>query len=490
MAKKIVSVGILLAADGVDHVAFDAKASLLDWDIILFRPDIRDFTRYDYGMSDYQGKRCLNDHKSFALKEASAHWQREIREAVEIGKTVIVHLCKPEEIFVQTGRKEFSGTGRNQKTTNIVEPFSNYKALPISAKLTASQGREIVLHPDYRGVLASYWDRFGPSSIYEVTFAETDSNTCLLTRHGNKAVALHLMSAGGASGNLLLLPDIDFNDDIFFESASDDGDEDYDPFTDEARKFAASYVAEIVTLDRVLRQSNERSVEPEWAKAEGYIFTEEERLREELLLAEEAVERAQKKKDDLKAELAEAGQLRGLLFETGKPLETVILQALRALGFEAENFQDDANEFDAVFSSAEGRLLGEAEGKDSKAINITKLRQLTMNIDEDFGRDEVDVRAKGVLFGNAYRMTAPADRDAPFTDKCITSAVAQSIALVHTPDLFAVTRHVIESGNEDFAKLGRQVLVDSVGEVSFPPVPKAADEAEQINVAVVALKQD
>lgn len=486
MAKKIVSVGMLLAADEVDHVAFDTKASLLDWDIILFRPDIHDFTSYDYGMSNYLGKPCLGDHKSFALKEASAHWRREIKEAVEIGKTVIVHLCKPDEIFVQTGKKEFSGTGRNQKTTNIVEPFSNYKALPTSAKWTASKGREIVLRPEYREVLASYWDRFGPSSTYEVTFEEAEKNACLLTRHGSKAVALHMVSTVGASGNLLLLPDMDFNAENFFDSEADDGDAEYEPFTDEARQFAASYVAEIVALDRALRQGTERSVEPEWAKAQSYVFAEEERVQEELLLAEEAVERAQKKKDDLKAKLAEAGQLRGLLFETGKPLEAVILKALRALGFEAENFQDDANEFDAVFSSAEGRLLGEAEGKDNKAINITKLRQLTMNIDEDFGRDEVDIRAKGVLFGNAYRLTAPADRDPPFTDKCITSATAQSIALVHTPALFAVTRYVMESGDANFAKQCREVLVGSVGVVSFPAVPEAADEVEQIEVAEFA----
>lgn len=254
MAKKIVSVGMLLAADEVDHVAFDTKASLLDWDIILFRPDIDDFTTYDYSMSNYLGKQCLGDHKSFALKEASAHWRREIKEAVEIGKTVIVHLCKPEEIFVQTGKKEFSGTGRNQKTTNIVEPFSNYEALPISAKWTASKGREIVLRPEYREVLASYWDRFGPSSTYEITFEEAEKNACLLTRHGRKAVALHLVSAVGASGNLLLLPDMDFNADNFFDSEADDGDSEYEPFTDDARQFAASYVAEIVALDRALQQ--------------------------------------------------------------------------------------------------------------------------------------------------------------------------------------------------------------------------------------------
>ncbi|SNS87537.1 hypothetical protein SAMN05421763_103314 [[Luteovulum] sphaeroides subsp. megalophilum] len=483
MAKKIVSFGMLLAADGVDHVEFNTNDSLLDWDIILFRPDIHDFTSYHGGMTEYKGKLCLDDYNSFALKESSAHWRREIKEAVELGKTVIVHLCRPENVFVQTGNKKFSGTGRNQKTTNIVEPFSNYEAIPISTKWTAGRGREIVIRSEYKEVLASYWDRFGPLSTYEVTFSEADKIKCLLTRHGSKAVALHLVSAGDAGGNLLLLPDLDFGPKNFFNSEPDEDDADWEPFTDEARQFAATYIAEIVALDRALRQSIERSVEPGWAKAQSYIFAEEERLQERLLLAEEAVERAQKEKDNLKADLVEAGHLRGLLFETGKPLEAVILKALRTLGFEAESFQDGANEFDAVFSSAEGRLLGEAEGKDNKAINITKLRQLNMNIEEDFGRDEVDVRAKGVLFGNAYRLTAPADRDAPFTGKCIASAIAQSIALVHTPDLFAVTRHVMESGDADFARQCREVLVSSVGLVSFPPVPEAAEEVEQIEMA-------
>ena len=59
MAKKIVSVGMLLAADSVDHVDFVSKASLLDWDLILFRPYITNLTNYSYEDSNFQGKLCL-----------------------------------------------------------------------------------------------------------------------------------------------------------------------------------------------------------------------------------------------------------------------------------------------------------------------------------------------------------------------------------------------------------------------------------------------
>lgn len=472
MAKKIVSVGMLLAADEVEHIEFVSKTSLLDWDIILFRPDITNLINFDPGRSSFQGKHLLGDRTSFILKEACAHWRREIDDAVKIGRTVIVHLCKPKEIFVQTGRTEYSGTGRNQKTTNIVEEFSNYKALPVVEKWNVTQGREVVVRPEYRDILGPYWERYGSSSTYEVTFVDADKRACLTTKHGNRTVGLHI----GAAGNLLLLPDMDFDAEEFFDSVGEQDDDEYEPFTEAARQFASAYVAEIVALDRALRQGTQRTAEPSWAAAPDYLLTSERRLQAELLRAEEEVERAQKQKDELASQLVEAGQLRGLLFETGKQLEGVILKALHVLGFEAENFQNDENEFDAVFSSEEGRLLGEAEGKDNKAINITKLRQLTMNIDEDFGRDEVDVRAKGVLFGNAYRLTAPADRDAPFTDKCITSATAQSIALVPTPDLFRAVRHVLESGDAGFAKQCRMALVEGVGLVSFPAVPQAVEE--------------
>lgn len=470
MAKKIVSVGVSLASDDVDYVQFNERASLLDWDIIIFRPDIQEFTNYDYSMTEFQGKPCLSDKKSFALKEACAHWRRELKEAIEIGKTVIIHLCEPNEVFVATGEKATSGTGRNQKVTRLVDSFNNYSSIPVKFSWNVGRGSEIVLRSEFRGILASYWERFGPLSNYEVVVSGADKNACLTTKNGGRAVGL-LVGDNASNGTILLLPDMNFAPDSFFSIEDDQGDEDYEPFTDEARRFAASYVAEIVAIDRALRQDAERTSEPEWARVTDYSFSSESELQQELLRAEEAVEQAQRRKEDLKAELAEAGELRGLLYESGKSLEAVILKALRVLGFEAENYEDNKSEFDAVFFSPEGRLLGEAEGKDSKPIAISKLRQLAMNIHEDFERDEVDVPAKGVLFGNAYRLTPPPDRAEPFTDKCLASATSQSFALVHTPDLFMVCQYFIESGDAEFAKQCREMLVSGVGLVTFPKIP-------------------
>ncbi|MCH8088935.1 MAG: hypothetical protein IH955_02845, partial [Chloroflexi bacterium] len=131
-----------------------------------------------------------------------------------------------------------------------------------------------------------------------------------------------------------------------------------------------------------------------------------------------------------------------------------------------------------VFKSLEGRLLGEAEGKDNKPINIDKLRQLEMNILEDFEREVVTEMAKGVLFGNAYRLRPLDERDEYFTEKCTTAANRSGTALVRTPDLFRVAQYLSNRTDERFAKKCREAILGTKGGiVVFPEVPEVTSES-------------
>ncbi|MEH6555337.1 hypothetical protein, partial [Pseudoalteromonas tetraodonis] len=179
-------------------------------------------------------------------------------------------------------------------------------------------------------------------------------------------------------------------------------------------------------------------------------------------------------------EVKDLGRLRNLLFEKGKPLEYAILDALKIIGFEVSQFDDGKSEFDAVFESKEGRLIGEAEGKDNKAINIDKLRQLAMNIHEDLERDEVDEPAKPVLFGNSYRLQPIDERPEPFTTKCISAATTSSTALVFTPDLFHIAKYLKDKRDARYATKCRKAILTSIGKVNFPDVPQeSVTESEQ-----------
>lgn len=211
-----------------------------------------------------------------------------------------------------------------------------------------------------------------------------------------------------------------------------------------------------------------------------YALSSETALRTELLEADRQVEEAQKKKEDIQERLKDAGRLRALLFEKGKPLEKAIIQSLKLLGFAAAPYKSGDSEFDVVFQCPEGRLLGEAEGKDSKPVNVDKLRQLAMNIHEDLQRDEVSSPAKGVLFGNGFRLAAPSSREFQFTEKCINASKSSSTALVATSELYIAVQYLANQTDEEFAQRCRDAILSGVGMVAFPLLPsvKATDSDE------------
>ncbi len=466
MAKKILTVGLELASDDIAHEEFTSRASLLDWDIVLFKPLIGEFITYD---DQYKGRPSLSDSRSFQLKEACEHWRREIKQAVESAKTVIVFLPAVQEVYIDTGDRQYSGTGRNRATTRIVAPYDNYHSIPVDLSPTNTCGTAVRLASKGAEVLAPYWSEFAGVSEYNVLLTNTNFPACLVTKNGEKTVGV-LIRSKSSSGTLACLPNIEFYRDEFLDEKGEN-------WTDEAVQFSARFISAVISLDAALHSAGEVTPEPAWASDPKYALAVERSLRVDLLEAESQLELAQRNKEDIIEKLQSTGLLRGLLYEKGKPLENAIIDALRLLGFSAKPYKEGSSEFDVVFESAEGRLIGEAEGKDNKAINVDKLRQLAMNIHEDLQRDEVTTPAKGVLFGNGYRLTPPAERDIAFTEKCVTAAQSSSTALVATQDLFRAARYLADQEDASYATECRKAILNANGLTSLPEAPFAGNEA-------------
>ena len=467
MSKNILTVGFQLASDATQYEGFRSKISLLDWDIVLFKPLISEFLSY---CGTYQGKPSLGDTSSFQLKESCEHWRREIKQAVETGKTVLVFLSPVQDVYIDTGERQYSGTGRNQKTTNIVVPYTNYAAVPFLSKPVNATGSAMKLASLGAEVLAPFWADFGALSEYKVLLDAAVPGICLTTKNGDKPVGA-IARSKSSSGTLVLLPDIDFYPDTFVKREAKK-----QIWTPVAHQFAARFLSSVVALDKALRSSAEVTPEPGWSTSSAYILAPERTLRSELLDAERRVEEAQRIKEELLERLKTAGRTRTLLYEKGKPLEYAIIEALRTLGFAAAPYKEANSEFDVVFECAEGRLLGEAEGKDTKAVNVDKLRQLAMNLHEDLQREEVSTPAKGVLFGNGYRFDPPAERAVQFTEKCIAAARSSSTALLATSDLFVAVQYLSEQSDSEYAKQCREAILGGVGAVALPVPPPTAPE--------------
>jgi len=137
--KKIFSVGYPFPGGEVEQFDFDSKQTLLDADIIVFEPTLGNY----YAPSTYKGKPSLSEQSSFETQEALSHWRTELKAAFEAGKVIFVFLAEPIQVFIHTGKKEYSGTGRNRQTTNIVAPISSYTAIPLNLTINWTYARVI-----------------------------------------------------------------------------------------------------------------------------------------------------------------------------------------------------------------------------------------------------------------------------------------------------------------------------------------------------------
>ncbi len=471
MPEKIVIIETRLPHDEVEFVSLHSQNSLLDYDISVFNPDISSF--YGYPGDNYLGKPSLNDTNSFNLKEKLSHWRQEILGAIRAGKTVFLLLNELQEVYIATGEKSFSGTGRNRQVTRHVTVISNYELVPGGIDVVNSKGTAMKLH-GRDNILATYWSELEPVSGFRVFISGEGVRPLVITKTGNKTVGAYLKYKD-APGTLVLLPYLDFDREDFTRTTRG-GNE---LWTEKATQVGKQFVSAIIGVDNILKEGREFAPAPDWVAKEKYVLVKEQQIRNELLTLETKIDAIQKQKEQLQQTLAGETELKRLLYEKGKPLEAAILKSLKLIGFEASRYRAGDSEFDVVFGSGEGRLIGEAEGKDNKSINIDKLRQLEMNIHEDYSRDEVKEIAKGVLFGNAYRLLPPEDRSDFFTEKCITAAKRSNTALIRTTDLFHVSKYLSSTEDKEFAKICREAILDAVGVVVFPDTPELETQASR-----------
>lgn len=451
MAKsEIFCIGIDVPGDEFQYFHYDSDVSLLDADIILFEVDM-DYC-IDYSNPTHQGRPSLTAASSVENRRSLKHWRKQLNLAFDAGKTIFVFLRAPVEVFAHTGTQEFSGTGRNQRVINIVGLIDSYMAVPLEFDLMVSgEGKKVSLTQEGR-ILASYWQAVKDISYYEILYEHKESSPLMVTKSGNKTIA-SLFS--GKSGNMLLLPPINFS--------SDDN---------KALRYGKSFLKSIVEVDKSLRCSSSRGPVPEWALGPEYQLEGELKTISRIEAIDDKIRKMGKEREKCEIELEHESLPKCLLSESGKALEAAIIDALKIIGFKAEGYVDDESEFDIVFESSEGRFLGEAEGKDNSSINIKKLQQLERNIQEDFAKDHVKDYAKGVLFGNPARLTKPDERKALFTKKALSAAKRSGLALVNTPDLFPIIQYLKRNKDESFCEKVRACFKDTSGDIIvFPSIP-------------------
>jgi hypothetical protein len=432
-------------------IPYISDVSLLDYSIVFMDPELPPLERiyFDGGGS------CYSIDAGRALVSAIQHWSNELRMALVSGKTVFVVLNSEEKDSFATGYSTPRKGSRNYTT----EALNNYRVLPVDLELRNAKGRRLKATDSlFKGIHQILGEEFQ----YKVVVGAQLSNVGF--RVDGSAVVGGVCSLKGLPGHLVLLPYFDLTEMV------EEGPDEWE-WTDDAVKLGRQVVGQLVAIDRSLRTVTQETPQPDWAQ-DARMPSEVLKLEHEMEELDATLREMEERKITLTEKRAEYSRFIGLLYENGKPLEALVEASLKLLGYSSENLEEGDLEIDHVILGPSGiRMIGETEGRDSAAIDVSKFRQLESNINEDFEREDVDSPAKGILFGCGNRFTEPKERAAGFTKKCMINAQRLGTALVNTSDLYEVVVSILDDpDDEEFKHQCRTALETTTGEVvKFPP---------------------
>lgn len=200
------------------------------------------------------------------------------------------------------------------------------------------------------GILDNFYNRFKELLQYNITYEKVMLNNTLFNRSLSTNSQINSQSIDIFTGrdknkilssiikienrgNILLLPEVVF----------------------EETKDLTDLLNIIVEIDKKLK--NIKNPKPQWLENnDNYSISISESIKSKLADIDKEINKLNEKKTELNQNLEKEEQIKDLLFENGKPLENAIIEALRILGYEAENIYIDNNEIDILAKSPEGEM--------------------------------------------------------------------------------------------------------------------------------------
>lgn len=467
MAKELLTIGYQIPSFEKNEIDFQSNTSLMDSDILLISPESISPSSYGDWVQFSGGDGCYGIRASKAFKNKITQLKKETNDLLESGKTVFIILSENQSYHIANSVSIGKGGVQEYNTSYS----SCYDFMPIDiGSVVSATGKKVIFSGN--NIFANFNSQFKDFLEYRAYLENVEGGDVIFTGNHQKRTLGAIYKVG--NGHLITLPMIKFDEDEFTETEEVDGEE-HEIWNEQGVAFGNSLVQCLVEIAEKLTSLSEETPAPTWLSREDFSIQKEEKINALMQKNTEKIKKIQEKNEKLEQDRNEAAVLKSLLFEQGKSLENGVIRALEILGYQAENYNDGMLEMDQVIISPKGfRYIGESEGKDTKAINITKFRQLVDALNADFARDEVDKKAFGILFGNAERLLEPRKRKLDFTDKCKNGAEREGIALIKTSELFVVVRYLNEHNNEAFKVKCRKAIHDGLGKiVRFPKIPSS-----------------
>jgi hypothetical protein len=431
--RSLTTAAIGLSLSGAERINWDSDRSLSDFDLAVARPHFGEFS-YD-AQKDYsgQGKRSAQMRAYFA----SLHWRSEILPFLRAGKTLIVLLGKPEYFSLDALD---NGPNHLWSWDLLDIPIAEASKLTVKKPKLTREGEAVFADHSVLLGCIEIGTTFKIEKGVPLLVTDDDTDRWLAARLEYK------------TGRIVVIPET-VNWQRSPSSVANTA----------LQKQVQSEQTALLKFALSLKQARTKEASPAWA-ASGWGTLRETQIEGQLQEIRAELDKLKSSESALVADQASLLEMRALLYSNGFELEGVVRRALRELGLDAQPSDDGKLRIDARFEHDGVVYVCEIEGKDNKAVDINKYRQLMDMCLGEQQRLGEGAQVRGVLIGNGYRLTPPSERKVQFTDQVLNNASTQGILLVTATDLYAAWRDATDQQPSPVAeKLKAAILSKAAG---------------------------
>lgn len=406
--------------DIIEIEDFGSQRTMLDYSSALISVQ---GIEYDYvnNPGTFKGLKCISDdNQSAKLVRDMKRRKNEVVELLNQGNNIFVILPSEQNIYIRTGEKEYSGTGRNMKTTNIVGSYDLLSFLPVEIKCTNATGCKITYVGN--GCFDIIKENILDNLEYKSYISKVEGTSILQIANTSKSVGL-VIEYG--KGKIILLPDIAGEELYKNEVEWDEG--------------ISKYLRTIVQLDADLKCGSNEYELPEWTKF--YLIPQE---KEELDKLDDYVQQINSLNEKIRIQkkvIRELQKIKIAFASTGAVLENICKEMFVNLGF--KELEKGHNRSDLVLRYGRKDIVVEIKGL-NKSAGEKKAAQLEKWVSEHI--EHFEKQPKAILLVNAFRNIRLDERkEEVFPNQMLKYASSREQCLISTTQFICLYLDCIEN---------------------------------------------
>lgn len=420
--------------EGFTNNDFRSPISYMDYDAIIIDTSFL-AQRYeeDYPAT-FEGKRSISKDESHLMVEEFKRTKEQITEFLKQGKNVYIIMGTNPNCIIHTGKKEYSGTGKNALVTNIVREFNTFSFLPIDLNITMVSGEKfnITCHSPY----STFFQATKDMIYYNAYFEVPKKSALLVIPNTDKAISAVFEYE---KGKIVMLPY--HYDEYHFES--------------EWKKHEKKYLDALFELNNALISRSDSYALPLWSDNFKVLNEEDEEKKLEQDIKKLRNIEARIKKREKIIKLIKKKKI--LFTASGTPLEEVVKETLQEIGVTL--CETEVGRSDIIASYKGIDIVAEIKGVSKSAAEryAAQLEKWVAQFIEEKGH-----APKPILIVNGYCDTPLTERtEDVFPNQMLKYCEAREHVLITTTQLLCL--YIDIKNNPDCAEKKITELLSCVG---------------------------